>query len=208
MITPFGWSALAVLLLYLALSFWGGAMTSRAVGRSIWLFGQATGCDRLAAIGFRAAFGLAILGPLLWLTVPPLQTLDPLWTDQGAPFASFAGHLMAILGAMIAFASQMAMGASWRVGVDPAAVGTLVSVGLYKISLNPTFAGQLMLLPGVALAIPSLPAVIAVFLFWLSANAQIRSEERVLETALGGPYLDYKMQVPHWIGCPDSTIKA
>ncbi|MGC8202576.1 methyltransferase family protein [Aliiroseovarius sp. PTFE2010] len=208
MITPFGWSALAVLLLYLALFFWGGAMTSRAVGRSIWLFGQATGYDRLAAIGFRAAFGLAILGPLLWLTVPQLQTLDPLWTDQGAPVASFAGHLLAILGAMIAFASQMAMGASWRVGVDPEAVGSLVSVGLYKVSRNPTFAGQLMLLAGVALAIPSLPAVIAVFLFWLSANAQIRSEERVLETALGAPYLDYKMQAPRWIGRPNSTIKA
>jgi len=40
--------------------------------------------------------------------------------------ASFAGHLLAILGAMIAFAAQMAMGASWRVGVDPAAVGSLV----------------------------------------------------------------------------------
>lgn len=31
---------------------------------------------------------------------------------------------------MIAFAAQMAMGASWRVGVDPAAVGSFVSGGL------------------------------------------------------------------------------
>ena len=200
MISPFGWSALAVLLLYLTLFFWGGAMAARAAGRSIWLIGQATGRDWLAAVGFRAAFGLAILGPLVWLTVPPLRSVDPLWTDQGATFVSFVGQLLAILGAMIAFAAQMAMGASWRVGVDPAAVGSLVSGGLYGISRNPTFVGQLMLLAGVALAIPSLPAVVAVLLFWVSANAQIRSEEHVLETALGAPYLTYRAQVPRWIG--------
>ncbi|MFT6775596.1 MAG: hypothetical protein ACJA1L_003318, partial [Paracoccaceae bacterium] len=56
MISPFGVGALAVLLLYLALFFWGGAMAARAAGRSIWLFGRASGRDRLAAIGFRAAF--------------------------------------------------------------------------------------------------------------------------------------------------------
>lgn len=63
-------------------------MAARAAGRSVWLFGQATGRDRLAAVGFRATFGLAVLGPLLWLTVPPLRTLDPLWSDQGAPLTS------------------------------------------------------------------------------------------------------------------------
>ncbi|WP_187393948.1 isoprenylcysteine carboxylmethyltransferase family protein [Oceaniovalibus sp. ACAM 378] len=208
MISPFGWSAIAVLLLYLALFFWGGAMAARAAGRSIWLFGQATGRDWLAAVGFRAAFALAALGPLVWLALSPLRSVDPLWTGQGSIFVSFAGHLLAILGAMIAFATQMAMGASWRVGVDPAAAGSLVSGGLYEISRNPTFAGQLMLLVGVALALPSLPAVIAVFLFWLSANAQIRSEEHVLETALGAPYLTYRAQVPRWIGRPGSIGKA
>jgi protein-S-isoprenylcysteine O-methyltransferase Ste14 len=208
MISPFGWSAIVVLLLYLALFFWGGAMAARAAGRSIWLFDQATGRDWLAAVGFRAAFALAALGPLVWLALPPLRSVDPLWTGQGSIFVSFAGHLLAILGAMIAFAAQMAMGASWRVGVDPAAVGSLVSGGLYEIGRNPTFVGQLMLLAGVALAIPSLPAVIAVFLFWLSANAQIRSEEHVLETALGAPYLTYRAQVPRWIGRPGSIGKA
>jgi protein-S-isoprenylcysteine O-methyltransferase Ste14 len=190
MISPFGVGALAVLLLYLALFFWGGAMAARAAGRSIWLFGRASGRDRLAAIGFRAAFGLAILGPLVMLALPPLQAVDPLWPDQAAPVLRFATHLPAILGAMIAFAAQMATGACWRVGVDRAAVGDLVSGGLYTISRNPTFAGQLMLLAGVALAIPSVPAVVAVLLFWLSATTPIRSEERALETALGAPYLD------------------
>src|SRR5690606_35545403 len=126
MLSPFGWSALAVLALYLALFFWGGVLAARAAGRSIWLFGRATGRDRLAAAGFRAAFAIAFLGPLIWLASPPVQNADPFWADVGLPLLSFARHLLAILGAIIAFAAQMSMGASWRVGLDPAAVGELV----------------------------------------------------------------------------------
>jgi hypothetical protein len=62
MISPLGWRALAILLLYLALFFRGGAMAARAAGQFIRLVGQATGRDRLAAIGFRAAFGVPIQG--------------------------------------------------------------------------------------------------------------------------------------------------
>ncbi|MFT7027308.1 MAG: hypothetical protein ACJAVS_001532 [Paracoccaceae bacterium] len=62
MFSPFGWRALAILLLYIALFFRGGAMAACAAGRSIRLVGQATGRDRLAAVGFRAAFGLPIQG--------------------------------------------------------------------------------------------------------------------------------------------------
>jgi hypothetical protein len=54
---------------------------------------------------------------------------------------------------------------------------------------NPAFARELMPLVRIVLAITSLPVVIAVLLFWVSANAQIRSEDHVLETALGAPYL-------------------
>lgn len=198
MLSPFGWSALAVLALYLALFFWGGVLAARAAGRSIWLFGRATGRDRLVAAGFRAAFAIAFLGPLIWLASPPVQNADPFWADVGLPLLSFAGHLLAILGAIIAFAAQMSMGASWRVGVDPAAVGELVSGGLYRISRNPTFLGQLLLLVGIALAIPSVPTALAALLFWASASTQIRSEERLLSQELGRPYDEFRERVPRW----------
>lgn len=45
MLSPFGWSALAVLPLYLALFFWGGVLAARAARRPIWLFGRATGAN-------------------------------------------------------------------------------------------------------------------------------------------------------------------
>ena len=79
MLTPFGWAGLAVLALYLAAFFWAGALAARAAGRSIWLFGRATGRDRLAAFGFRAAFALALFGPLVGLALP---NSDPLWAPR------------------------------------------------------------------------------------------------------------------------------
>lgn len=198
--SAFGLASLGVLALYLALFFMASGWAARAAGRSVWLFGQATGSDRWSAWGFRLAFGLALLGPLLQTAVPRLHQDDPLWLELGGPLWGVPGHFLAIAGAMLAFAGQIAMGVSWRVGVARDAVGDLVAGGLYEISRNPVFAGQLLLLLGVAFAIPSVPTVLAATLFWLSARSQIRTEERVLEARFGEDYRAYRARVPRWVG--------
>ena len=200
MLSPLGWASLALLVLYLALFFWGGAVAAQTAGRSIWLFGQASGRDRWAAMGFRGAFGLSLAGPLLWLAMQPLREADPLWTGSDWPLLGFAGHLAAMLGAMLAFAAQMSMGASWRVGVQEGETGALVQGGLFRISRNPTFLGQIVLLAGVGLAIPSIPTVLAPVLFFLSASVQIRSEEAALAATSGTEYDTFRRAVPRWIG--------
>ena len=107
MISGFGWAALAILVGYLALFFWGSAQAAEAAGKPIWLFGRATGRDRLAAIGFRAAFALAFFGPLLWLVWPMLHKADPLWTEGKGLLLGVIGILLASIGAMIAFAASL-----------------------------------------------------------------------------------------------------
>ena len=101
---------------------------------------------------------------------------------------------------MLAFAAQASMGASWRVGVREDAVGALVTDGLHRLSRNPTFLGQALLLLGVALALPSIPTALAVLLFALAARAQAASEERALLAALGEPYRAYLARVARWLG--------
>jgi hypothetical protein len=81
-------------------------------------------------MGFRAAFALAFFGPLLWLAVPTLHKVDPLWTEGRAVIFGLIGVFVAGLGAMVAFAAQMSMGSSWRVGVVGGETGDLVSGGL------------------------------------------------------------------------------
>jgi protein-S-isoprenylcysteine O-methyltransferase Ste14 len=200
MISGFGWAALALLFGYLALFFWGGALAAQSAGRSVWLFSRAKGRDRLAALGFRAAFALAFFGPLLWLALGPLHKLDPFWTEGRAVILGLTGVFVAGPGAMVAFAAQMSMGSSWRVGVVAGETGDLVSGGLYRFSRNPTFVGQAALLSGVAMALPSLPTLIALILFLWSARTQVHSEEAALRTAIGPDYERYCKSVPRWIG--------
>ena len=200
MISGFGWAALALLFGYLALFFWGSALAAQAAGRSVWLFSRAKGRDRVAAMGFRAAFALAFFGPLLWLAVPALHKVDPLWTEGRAIFLGLIGVFVAGLGAMVAFAAQMSMGSSWRVGVVGGETGDLVSGGLYRFSRNPTFVGQAALLTGVAIAVPAIPTIMAPLLFLWSASTQVRSEEAALRMAIGPDYDRYAASVPRWIG--------
>lgn len=81
MISGFGWAVLVLIFGYLALFLWGIAIAADASGRSVWLFGRASGRDRWAAFGFRAAFVVALFGPLFWLAWPILHKADPLWTE-------------------------------------------------------------------------------------------------------------------------------
>lgn len=80
------------------------------------------------------------------------------------------------------------------------ALGALVTEGLYRVSRDPVFAGQRLLLAGVALAVPSVPTALAVVLFWGSAQAQIRTEEDLLEQRHGEVYRAYQIRVPRWVG--------
>lgn len=200
MINWYGWAALAFLLAYLALFYWGTFRAANAAGRTVWLIGQEGGHYRLAALGYRAAFSMALFGPLIWMNLPLVQRLDPLWTEGSFPLLGTLGLISAGTGALIAMVAQLTMGASWRVGVKEGATGDLVSGGIFKFSRNPTFVGQFLLLVGVALAIPSLPTAVAPLLFIRLASSQVRSEETALRAAIGTEYEVYMASVPRWIG--------
>ncbi|KGF71039.1 MULTISPECIES: methyltransferase family protein [Hoeflea] len=199
MISSFGWSVLVLLFGYLSLFFWGSAIAARAAGKPVWLFGRARGRDRWAAMGFRAAFVLASVAPLLWLVMPVLREMDPFWSRGSTAALGLIGVFVAGIGAMLAFAAQMSMGSSWRVGVTEGATGNLVSDGLYRFSRNPTFVGQFMLLAGISLAVPAIPTILAPLIFFWSASIQVRSEEAILSQALGRDYEQYAATVPRWV---------
>ena len=182
------------------LFYWGGSLASLGAGRSIWLTGRAKGAERLALLGFRLAFVLALMGPFLMVLVPELQSLDPLWNPSISTAFAFLGLAVASFGSMIAFAAQMSMGASWRVGVASGETGAMVTGGLFDKSRNPTFVGHLLLLLGVAVAVPSALTLIAVLAYTASAAYQVRKEEQALLEAHGDAFATYCEQVPRWIG--------
>ncbi|WP_449043289.1 methyltransferase family protein [Paracoccus versutus] len=185
---PLALAAWLILICYLALFFWGSAEARRATGQPVWLFAHARGRDRLAAIGFRLGFLLALVGPVVASSTALPTGLQ------------VAGVALAALGMAVAFGAQMAMGASWRVGLRAGEEGPLVTTGPFRISRNPTFLGQFLLLAGVMLASPSVPTLAGLALFAASASVQIRSEERLLRARHGGAYDRWARQVPRWIG--------
>lgn len=181
---------LVVILAYLAMFFWLTGVAARASGKKVWLFASASGRDWLAAIGFRASFAIAViyLGVAAWLG-----------REQQMASVLFAiGLFLSVAGAMIGFAAQASMGTSWRVGVQSGAVGELVGDGLFAISRNPVFAGQILLLFGMFVGVPALATLAATVLFALSATLQIRSEEMALSQKHGQAFSDYAARVPRW----------
>lgn len=76
----------------------------------------------------------------------------------------------------------------------------LVTTGPFRISRNPIFLGQFLLLAGVLLASPSLLTLAGLALFTASASIQIRSEERLLKARHSDAYDRSAQQVPRWIG--------
>lgn len=92
------------------------------------------------------------------------------------------------------------MGASWRMGVAEDAGGALVTDGLFRLSRDPAFAGRLVPLLGVALAVPSLATLIAVLLFRLSARTRIVTEEPVPHARCDPGSGDCATHGPRWLG--------
>lgn len=74
--------------------------------------------------------------------------------------------------------------------------------GLFRFSRNPTFVGPLLLLTGLALAIPALPMLGSMLLFFWSAQVQIRAQERALAASHGADYGAFARSVPRLIGLP------
>lgn len=187
--SPYGMAAVAVLSVWLLLFALGNRLAARDAGRAVWLFPRARGRDLWAALAFRAGFALALAGPVIW----------PGGHLATAALPGLAGVALAAAGAMLGFGAQMAMGASWRVGVVAGETGALVTTGLYRISRNPAFLGQGLLLAGVALAVPGAATLPALFLFLFAATTQIRSEEAAL-AASNPAWQDWAAEVPRWIG--------
>jgi protein-S-isoprenylcysteine O-methyltransferase Ste14 len=187
-------------LIYLASFFALSAYAAHQAGRSIWLFGKGAEKQGLPALLFRVAFAGAALWPLMDAAVGPWPAGDVLRAVfDGVAFDSL-GHLLVAVGAIIAIASQTAMGASWRIGAAAGETGPIVTDGPFAVSRNPVFVGQAVLFAGLFLVFPGLVQALLTAALIVAIHLQVRIEEKVLAETLGEPYLAYMARVSRWIG--------
>lgn len=183
------------------LSFFGlSAVAARQAGRSIWLFNAGPASQTLPALLFRLAFAGAAIWPFVRSLAGDLVARDPLHDVLDRVAADIMGHLLVAIGACVAAASQMHMGASWRIGAAERETGALVDDGPFAISRNPVFVGQMLLFSGLFLVFPGIVQGALTAALFVAVVLQVRIEERVLTVTLGASYADYSRRVGRWIG--------
>lgn len=136
-----------------------------------------------------ALFGVSLLATALGLV---LGIVAPGWRLPLAPAWTWVGLVVVLAGLAAVMASQLAMGASWRVGVDPAERTELVTDGPFAVVRNPIFSAMGMALAGVVLMVPTQVTLAALVLFVVGVQLQVRVvEEPYLLGVHGQPYRDY-----------------
>ena len=130
--------------LFVLLAFgWRTLAQYRATGSTGFVAHRERGAAAKAA-------GLALTLGLLTVVVGTLVAGD---RDWGA--LAVAGAAAMLGGLVLCLAAQRAMGASWRIGVDPDERTQLVTTGLFGSVRNPIFTAMILFAAGSALAVPT-----------------------------------------------------
>jgi protein-S-isoprenylcysteine O-methyltransferase Ste14 len=133
---------------------------------------------------FVAAMVLGLAGPLLAVT--GAVTASPPAVVQ------VLGLVLALAGFAATLAGQTGMGASWRIGVDPAERTELVTTGVFAYVRNPIFTAMVAAQLGVALMVPTWLSVAALGALVVAVQLQVRAvEEPHLRRVHGAAYIEY-----------------
>jgi len=133
-----------------------------------------------------ALFAAAILVGTLGVTLVAFSVTE-LW----APLVGTAAFTVALIvfaaGCIVTLLAQSHIGASWRIGVDPAERTEIVTDGLFGWARNPIFTGMVTAAVGLALLAPTLLTALSVLMLVIAVRVQVRSvEEPYLLTAMPG----------------------
>jgi protein-S-isoprenylcysteine O-methyltransferase Ste14 len=186
--------ALVLYLVYLVLAF--GLRTliqMRRTGSTGFhgVGGKPGSPEWIAGVGFTVALLVGAAAPVLALldVVEPVSSLD-------TTAAHVLGLVLAVGGIVATFGAQIAMGTSWRIGVDPDERTQLVTAGPFAVVRNPIFAAMLPTALGLALLVPSWVSLLGLLGLLAALELQVRVvEEPYLRKAHGGAYAAYAARV-------------
>jgi protein-S-isoprenylcysteine O-methyltransferase Ste14 len=151
--------------------------------------------NRVAGGLFIAGLGLVAAGLFLDL----IGAIEPIAALDGAG-GHVVGIVLAVAGIFLTFGAQLAMGDSWRVGVDPGERTELVTSGPFAHVRNPIYSAMLPMVFGLVLMVPNV-AVIAGFLaLFVGLELQVRLvEEPYLQQVHGDAYAAYAARVGRFV---------
>ena len=144
--------------------------------------------------GFVLALVLLVVAPIADLAnLARVDILDTAW-------AAAAGIGLGVGGVALTLVAQLAMGDSWRVGVDPAARTDLVTGGVFGSVRNPIFTAMVIATAGLVLLVPNVVSVSAFVVLVAALQVQVRLvEEPYLRTTHGPSYDTYLTTVGRFL---------
>jgi protein-S-isoprenylcysteine O-methyltransferase Ste14 len=193
-----GWLALGLYVVYMALAF--GLRTwiqLRRTGDSGFkgISGRPGSLEWVAGVLFALAIAVGVAAPVLDVAdvLEPLDALDSAGL-RATGVALFLAGLVATLYA------QIAMGESWRIGVDEEERTDLVTSGPFATVRNPIFAAMLPTSIGLAMVVPNVVAIVGVAVLFVALEIQVRLvEEPYLLHAHGEDYRGYAARVGRFV---------
>jgi protein-S-isoprenylcysteine O-methyltransferase Ste14 len=191
----------------LALAFWFAFFLLAIVARAALQY-RRTGSTGLVGLGaaagsrewfggvlFAGAIAVAVAAPIL-----DLADTGGIYEDLDTTGVHAAGIVLFALGLAATIASQLAMGASWRVGVDERERTDLVTSGLFSVARNPIYTAMIAAFAGLALLVPGPVSFGSVVLLVIALEMQTRLvEEPHLCRVHGATYLDYSSRVGRFV---------
>ena len=159
------------------------------------LRGNSGSLEWLSGLLVATAFVLSVLGALLQLA----GALSPIDWLAGT-LSTVLGIVLATLGIAVTVIAQFAMGASWRIGVDPSESTELVTGGLFSVVRNPIFAAMVPSFAGIALLAPNIVTVAGTTILLIALELQTRLiEEPYLQEVHGERYTAYANRVGRFL---------
>ena len=184
-----GW-ALAFYGLFLLLTFGLRTLVHlRRTGSSGFhgISGRPGSAEWTGGVLFAVAIVLGVAAPVLDL----LGVLDPIGPLDGE-LGHAAGGGLFFGGLFATLLAQIAMGDSWRIGVDESEQTELVTTGPFASVRNPIFSGMIPVAVGLALLVPNAVGLLAVAALVAALEIQTRLvEEPYLLRAHGASYRSY-----------------
>jgi len=103
------------------------------------------------------------------------------------PAVAGIGLVLAAVGIGLTFWAQLAMGASWRLGVDPGERTALVTSGPFAVVRNPIFSTMALTALGLTLMGPTVAGVVALAAVVVALELQVRAVEEPYLRRVHGP---------------------
>jgi len=159
------------------------------------------GLDTDSPAGFLA--GLMLIAALACVLAAPicalLDVVEPNPALDGA-VVNWIGVVLVVTGIGLTFAAQLAMGDSWRIGVNGQEETTLVTSGPFRLVRNPIFAAIVPAVLGFCLMVPSVLSIAGVATAIAAIEMQVRLvEEPYLLRIHGRAYEEYAARAGRFV---------